>query len=143
MTNFCTAHRFPRAHIDPIDDLGARLLIDSMLDAPPSAETLVVLLDAEWRGLSIIHVSDTVEPDAVFDVAELVVALAGRDAEVAGVILASVRPVGSDQLDDVERWLDLDERLSIAGLELIEWYVHGRSVSLPRAVLGEPARWEA
>lgn len=143
MIDFCNAHRFPRAHIDPIDDMGARVLIDSLLGLPPRGETLVILLDAERRGLSIVHVSDTREPEDVYDVTEFVVGLAAREPEVAGVILASVRPAGTDDVGDVERWLDLDERFTLAGLEVVEWYVYGRSVSLPRVLLGEPSRWAA
>jgi len=31
----------------------------------------------------------------------------------------------------------------MAGIELIEWYVYGRSVSRPRVLIGEPQRWVA
>ena len=61
--------------------------------------------------------------------------------DIGAAVIGSVRPHGCTDLDDVERWLDIDEQLAGAGLELIEWYVFGRAVSLPRVLLGEPTRW--
>ena len=142
MTSFCQTHRFPRAGSDPIDDAGAQLVIESMLALPARAETIVVLLDHERRGVSIIDVDGTHERDAVHDVAELVAQLALRMPEVGAVVIASVRPGGSDDLDDVDRWLDLDERLALAGVELVEWFVYGRSLCRPRVLLGDASRWE-
>ena len=50
MPNFCNSHRLPRAHVDPIDDVGALLLLDAMIAAPLIHETIVVLLDHQRRG---------------------------------------------------------------------------------------------
>jgi len=141
MLNFCGSHRLPRARVDTVDDAGARLLIDSFMARPRRSETIVLLLDHARRGVQVINVTDTHEPDAVHDVVDLAIAKSAGLADIGGVVLASVRPDGRTDLDDVERWLDLDEQLAGAGLELIEWYVFGRSVSLPRVLLGEPTRW--
>ncbi len=143
MTHFCSSHRFPHADGSPIDDASARLLFESALAVPRRAETVVVLLDHDRRGRAILNVDGTDHPDAVLDVAELAIALANRSPTIGGVLIASVRPAGGDGLDDVERWLDLDEQFAIAGLELVEWYVYGRAVSRPRALFGEPERWVA
>jgi hypothetical protein len=143
MTHFCSSHRFPTAHRDPIDDATARLLFESTLAIPRRPETVVVLLGHDRRGHSILNVDHTDHSDAVLDVAELSIALADGSPAVGGALIASVRPTGGDELDDVERWLDLDERFAMAGIELVEWYVYGRSVSRPRVLIGEPERWVA
>lgn len=143
MTHFCSSHRFPYADRDPIDDATARLLFESALAIPRRPETVVVLLDHERRGRSIINVDGTGDPDAVLDVAELSIRMAAGLRAVGGALVASVRPAGADDLDDVERWLELDERFAVAGIELVEWYIYGRAVSKPRVLLGEPERWVA
>jgi hypothetical protein len=143
MTHFCSSHRFPYADRDPIDDATARLLFESALAFPRRPETVVVLLDHDRHGRSVINVDRTENPDAVFDVAELCIALADGSPAVGGALIASVRPAGGDDLDDVERWLELDERFAMVGIELVEWYIYGRSVSRPRVLFGEPERWVA
>ncbi len=141
MTHFCTTHRVPFADREPVDEAAARLLLDCVLADPQRPETVVVLLDHQRRGRSILNIDGTDHPDAVLAVAEWSIDRAGRSPGVGGAIVASVRPHGGDDLDDVERWLDLDERFAQAGIELIEWYVFGRSVSRPRTLIGEPDRW--
>lgn len=143
MTHFCSSHRFPHADGEPIDDAAARLLIESVLAVPRRTETVVVLLDHHRRGRTILNVDRTDRPDAVLGVAEWSIELAGRSPGIGGAIIASVRPVGGDDLDDVERWLELDAQFALAGIELVEWYVYGRSVSRPRVLVGEPERWVA
>lgn len=137
------SHRFPTAGIDPIDDAAARLLFDAMRSVPARYETIVVLLDPERRGHSIITVDGTYDGDAVFEVAELAAAVADRCADIGAVVIASVRPGGSDELDDIERWLELDHRFAGATVELVEWYVYGRAVLRPRQLVGAPDRWAA
>lgn len=112
-----------------------------MLASPRRAETLVLLLDHERRGLTIVNVEGTRDPDSIHGIADIALATAAEMSEVGAVVLATVRPDGRDDLDDVERWLDIDEQLALAGVELLEWYVYGRSISRPRALLGEPTRW--
>jgi hypothetical protein len=143
MTHFRSSHHFPSAAHDAIDDTTALLLFDAALADPRRCETIVVLLDHDRCGRSIVNVDGTGDADAVLDVAELAIAIAGGSSDIGAVIVASVRPGGSDQLDDVERWIELDERFALAGIELVEWYVYGRTVSLPRELVGEPERWVA
>ena len=51
---------------------------------------------------------------------------------------------GGADLDDVERWLELDGIVSDAGIELVEWFVVGiGGVACPRELVGEPERWAA
>lgn len=144
MTHFCTTHRVPFADRERFDEAATRRLFDCVLAVPQRPETVVVLLDHDRRGRSILNVDGTDHPDAVLAVAEWSIDLAGRSPGVGGAIVASVRPHGADELDDLsdlERWLDLDERFARADIELIEWYVVGRAVSRPRTLVGEPDRW--
>lgn len=137
-----TSIRIPRAHIDPIvTSHNAQLLIDELIDAPRRHETLAILLDDERRGISIVSVDGTFEADAVFHVADLVVETTLSSSFVGSVILASVRPGGSDELDDLDRWIELSAQCSDVGIELVEWFVIGSRVSCPRTLLGEPSRW--
>ncbi|WP_040491529.1 hypothetical protein [Ilumatobacter nonamiensis] len=140
--NFCDAHRLPRAHVDPVDDHAARLLISSVLATPPRPESFIVFLDADRCASTIMTVSGTDDPDAILDIA----AFAGAAASGAGfssVVLASVRADDPFDLDDAERWLDIDAEIASAGVELVEWYVIGPTVSTPRSLIGEPPRWAA
>ena len=141
MSSFCPAHQFPRAHIDPIDDDRAQLIIASVIDLPLRPEIVAIVVDHQRRGVAIINVDAVLGSDGVHAVVEMVIELGRQQPATGGLILASVRPGGGDELDDVERWLDLDHDLSAAGIELLEWYVIGTSISRPRALLGEPARW--
>jgi hypothetical protein len=142
MTNFCAAHRLPRAGVDPIHDPALALaLIGSMLSSPPERETFAILLDHERRGISILHLVDDPHPDAVFDVAELIIAAAYQQARFGAVILVSVRPNEPDELADADRWLELSDQFDTAGIDLVEWFVIGRTINLPRTLVGDPQRW--
>ena len=134
------------AHVghERIDDAATALeLIGSVTSDPVVHETLVVLLDAEHRGHKIVNVDRTVEHDSVLGVADLVTEMAYGAEDIGAVIIASIRPDGSDELDDVDRWLTIDEQLAMVGIELVEWFVIGRSVSCPRSLLGDVSRWAA
>ena len=139
--NFCGSHRLPRAYVDPIDDSGARALFMSVLSIPPQPESVILLLDAERCGSTMVNMAGTRHDDDIYDVAEIAAATAvacGCEA----VVLASVRPGRPEDLSDAERWLDIDERFADVGVELVEWYVFGRGVTSPRELIGEAARWE-
>jgi hypothetical protein len=134
----------PVAEVDPINDAPTALvLIDALASDPPVHETLAILLDREHRGSTIVHFDGTVDNDSVLWVADQVTEIAHRVDDVGAVVIASFRPRGSDELDDVERWLTIDEQLGLVGVELIEWFVIGRSVSCPRSLLGDASRWVA
>jgi hypothetical protein len=143
VSDFCDSHRFPRARVDPLDDDAARLIIGATIASPRRPETVVVLLDHQRCGVAIVNVANTPDPDAIHDVASICVAAADRHPTIGGVVLATVRPDGGDELDDVERWLDLDVQLADVGVELVEWYIYGRSISRPRVLVGEATRWAA
>lgn len=137
-----TSTRIPRAHIDPIvTSHNAQLLLDELMARPQRHETVAILLDHDRRGVSIVSVDGTVKPDAVFHVADLLTESVSASSNVGAVILASVRPAGHDELDDLDRWSELSCQLDEVGIELVEWFVIGNGVSCPRALLGESHRW--
>lgn len=136
--------QLPVADVDPIDDARTALaLIDALASDPPVHETMAILLDREHRGSTIVNFDGTVDHDAVLWVADRVTEMAHRVDDIGAVIIASFRPGGSDELDDVERWLTIDEQLGIVGIELVEWFVIGSAVSCPRSLLGDASRWAA
>jgi len=142
MTNFCSSYHLPRAGIDRIDDPRLALsLLGILLTAPAATETIALLLDDDRRGLSVLRVAGTRHADNVLSVAESVIERAHQHDDFGAVILASVRPGGSDQLDDLDRWLELCDLFEAIGVELVEWFVIGRATSCPRELFGEPPRW--
>jgi hypothetical protein len=139
-----TVHgRLPRAGIDPIADADTAFLAVSMaVHRPYRHETIVALLDDARRGIGIVVVSGTHDPDAVIEVVECLVETDRHGATVGAMIVASVRP-GSDALapGDVDRWLEMSDLAEQAGIELLEWFVIDEDVSCPRDLLGAPPRW--
>ncbi len=134
--------RLPVADIDPITDAPTALaLIDALASVPRTHETLAILLDHEHRGTTVVNIDRTLDHDSVLYVADRVTEMAHGVEEIGAVIIASFRPGGSDELDDLERWLTIDEQLGLVGIELVEWFVIGRAVSCPRSLLGDPSRW--
>jgi len=144
MSSFCTIHRVPRAGIDPIvTERAALAVINMVLEPPLRHDTIVITLDRERRGRSLVVIHETDWHDDLFGVLDMVVGL--DDDELDAFIVATVRPpiVGVPDLDvlDVDRWILASEIVEGAGLELVEWFVVGAGVSCPRAQLGEPPRW--
>lgn len=134
----------PVADVDPINDASTALaLINEFTSHPHVDETLAILLDREHRGSTIINVDGTVDNDSVLLVADHVTEIAHCVDEIGAVIIASIRPGGSDEPADIDRWLTIDEQLGLVGIELVEWFVIGRSVSCPRSLLGDASRWAA
>ncbi len=149
-TGRSSPHRFnhepelPRAGVDRIEDAAtALMLMDALASTPRSHQTLIVLLDDDHRGFSVINIAGTDDNDSVLHAADHITGVAHHLDEIGAVVIASFRPGGSDELDDVERWLTIDEQLGAVGVELIEWFVIGTSVSCPRALLGDAPRWAA
>lgn len=137
--------RLPRPGLDPIDqEATALVLLDAAATWPRRHETIVVLLDDARRGIGLVVVRDTADPDAVIEVAERILDPVVHDGRVAAVVVASIRPPDRehhDDLADAERWHDLDEVAGGCGVELVEWFVVGDGVSRPRELVNEPQRW--
>ncbi len=134
MSNACSIHRLPRAGIDPIDsEFMALSMLSLMIDAPMRSETVVMLLDHEHRGISLLVVSRTVPFDSLFDVLDVVIQ--SQHPELGAIVVATIRPpapgVPDLDEDDVDRWLEACEMVEDAGLELLEWFVIGATVNCP------------
>lgn len=144
MSNHCSARRLPRAGVDPIDsELVAFSMLAHVIARPPRAETVALLLDDQRRGISVLVVSGSDRPDAIFDVLDLIIHNDTHGDELGAVVLASVRPGGGLERADVDRWLEASDTLADRGVELVEWFVIGSGVNCPRDLLGEPPRWRA
>lgn len=139
---FCPSRRTPVAGVDPIHDAEAALAVVALaVQCPAVAETVVLLLDHERRGISIVVVSGTAHPDDVVEVVEHVAGSAAATGVVGALVVATVRPGGSVLADDADRWLELSGIAEEAGVEVVEWFVVGRSIQCPRDLLGERPRW--
>jgi len=135
-------HRFPRAGVDPINRPDLALMAIAMaLHRPLRHETIVLLLDSERRGLAVVVVSGTDQPDQVLDVVECVADPAAHGGESAAAVVASVRPGSAEIPGDVDRWLEMSDLADRAGVELVEWFVVGTDITCPRDALAEPPRW--
>ena len=133
--------RLPRAGIDTIDDPDTALATIAMaITRPLRSETILLLLDEARRGRAIVVVSGTTEPDQAIEVVECVTQGDGCE-HVGAMVVASVRPEAGDQPGDVDRWLEMSDVAALVGVELIEWFVIGRTISCPRDLLGEAPRW--
>jgi hypothetical protein len=138
VSRFCTLHRIPRGGIDPIRSEADALAVIG-LAAPFGHDTIALLLDHDRRGRSIVVVTGTVEPDALFRTLDL--CLAHHRCEVGALVLATSRPGGGLEPDDVDRWVEASLQCEDAGVELLEWFVIGTEVFHPRRLAGDPPRW--
>jgi hypothetical protein len=130
----------PRGFIDPIESRADALAVLS-LAAPFGHDTVAILLDTERRGIGIVVVTGTTDPDALFRVIDL--CIQARYTDLAGLVLASSRPGGDMETTDRERWIEATVHCDDAGIELVEWFVIGEHVACPRDLTGEPPRWSA
>src|SRR5262245_40526553 len=108
----------PSVHLSDAAD--ALDLVDLVVDRPLRPETLVVLVDdAHWAHTCFV-VSGTASPDAVTDIASLVVELAEREPTIHAVLMASVRPswVDGSPRTDLDRGLELLDLFERAEVEL-------------------------
>lgn len=139
----CFTHRLPRAGLDRIDGpTDALSLLRLGIQCPPVPDTVVLLLDHVRRGIAIAAVRGTHGPDDVIEVAECFAGVAAEQADAGALVIASIRPgAPSPDPDDVDRWLEMSELTELLGVELVEWFVLGRSTWCPRDLLGEQPRW--
>jgi hypothetical protein len=141
--------RLPRAGIDAVDDAESALaMIALAIEHPLRHETIVVVLDEARCGRTVVVVDGTEQPDAVIDIVECITQ---ADEHIGAIVVCSVRPTlgdpgtGADADDvtdaDIDRWLEMSEIAELVGVEVLEWFVVGRTISCPRDLLGEPPRW--
>ncbi|MET0911225.1 MAG: hypothetical protein ABWZ99_17305, partial [Ilumatobacteraceae bacterium] len=142
VSHFCGAHRPPRAGLDPVDAAPAALAVVRLaMQRPLAAETIALVLDEDHCGRSVVVVDGTVEPDSVLDVVERLAESIAASGHAGALVVASVRPGCGPLADDADRWLEASELAEAVGVELLEWFVIGGSITSPRDLLGEPPRW--
>jgi hypothetical protein len=128
----------------PLTDAAAVDLIRLAMAVPAEPQTVALLFDEQRVGGIVVVVSRTVDLDAVIDVVGHLAETASTLGDVTSMVVASIRPHGrADALDDVDRWLCLDEVAEFHDLRLVEWYVFdgAGSVTRPRELTFEPSRW--
>lgn len=138
-----SAHRVPRAGLDPITDADAALaVIELAVHRPARHETILLTLDADRCGMHLAVVSSTTSDDAVVDVTERLLDASGPIDDIDGIIVASVRPGCAGPCShDRERWWLIDDVAMDHGVELVEWFLIGDTVSCPRRLTSDPPRW--
>ena len=138
MSRHHPTHRVPRGGIDPIRSRADALAVLA-LAAPFGDDTVAILLDAERRGIGLVVVTGTFDPDAIFGV--ISVCSGARQPGIAGLILATSRPDGDLVAADLDRWIEASLQCDDAGIELVEWFVIGAHIACPRELAGDPPRW--
>ena len=138
MSRHCSTHLVPRGGVDPIRSRADALAVLA-LAAPFGDDTAAILLDADRRGVGILVVTGTTDPDAIFRV----IAACGnaRRPEIAGLILPTSRPGADVVVDDLDRWLEASLQCDDLGIDLVEWFVIGTHITCPRELAGDPPRW--
>ncbi len=132
----------PRAHRDPLrTSVDALLLIMLLLDTDAQDETMVFVLDDARRGIGIMRVTGTGDPDSLLGVVDSVAEASQSSPGAAGLILVSARASSAISVDDLRRWHEADESCSDADLDLVEWFVVSTEVSCPRELCGVAPRW--
>jgi len=135
--------RAPRARIDPIFSAADAMAVFALqMSRPLRHETLVMFLDAERHGSTLVTVSDTTDPFCIVDVAEAMALSAAENVEVDALVIASIRPGGTLLAGDDDLWLEAADVVDACGLVLIDWLIVGRNgTQSPREQLGMPSRW--
>ena len=141
-------------------DFGKLALVAGALSvgdlAQPSAEALRVILGSSTgsgRGVRTMTLApelpgaaELLRIPAYFGMASserIVVDLCLIDSmpHTYGLVLASSRPCGGPEAADRRRWIDAAVQCDDAGVELVEWFVLGRTITRPRELAGHPPRW--
>lgn len=137
------------------DPLAALDVLTLAVDQPLRPQVVLMLLDAEHTGGSIVVFDTDVDDldssfdDAVVRVASLVAdAGIGPDPDAAqwpAVVLASVRPGRSPLVDhhDAQRFDEADRILADGAITLLDWFLIGDDQCTSLAeITGAPWRWK-
>ncbi len=143
MSHIAPLRSVPRAHRDPITNPhDALLLVLFLLDPSPDGTAMIITVDDTMRGLGVLSVTGVSGPQQVLSVIDYIAEASYAHPDVSGLLVASTHPTSSGLgVADLEAWHDADLTCRDAGLELVEWFVVGSSVSCPRELGGIPARW--
>jgi DNA repair protein RadC len=119
-------------------------VVRAAVSDPPSAETVLLLLDAAHRGLACAIVSGAATGAHLRGIGDVVVSLAAdSEGRLAAVVLATVRPdaPGPSRADE-EFFVALRQRLGDHGVDLLDWFLLGGSYALSVAeITGACWRW--
>lgn len=111
------------------------------LPQPFAAETIAMFTDAEYRPGICLIIEDSVDPQDVFPMAEMLIDVADGNG-VSRLVLVSCRPGRRFEHDDVDRWFRLDHLFSDSDVELLEWFVCDEdTIVAASAVAGDTSRW--
>ena len=120
----------------------ALAVITTAMHRPMRPQVIVLVLDTDLRGHTVVIVDGAKSPDAVIEVVELVAEGAAESAHPASIVVAAVRPDYDALPGDADRWLELCEIAETHGCELLEWFVFSDDVAwCPRDLLAEAPRW--
>ena len=120
----------------------AMQLLSLAVEQPLQAETHAFLLDADGIGGVLVVIGETHPPEAVLDVVELMASVGEGVPGMVALVVATVRPDGKVEPDDVDLWLEASHLARHHGIELLEWFVLGpRGFDTPRSLTCEPERW--
>lgn len=109
---------------------------------PRRHETILVLLDDEHRGISIVTVDNTAVADQVLEAVECFTRPELVGQGLGALLVATDRtPTGGLEPGDADRWFEMCDLAERVGVELLEWFVFGRTISCPRDLVGAPPRW--
>lgn len=134
----------PRGGVDPVDGARSALaLFAAAIDRPLLPQMLVVFLDERGLGTRLMIVDNVHGPGVAACVAEAACNIALAEIpDAVTLVMASVRPGGGVQADDVDQWLEASAVTDSYGLRLVEWYVISElGCCCPRDLIGEPERW--
>ena len=116
-------------------------LVAAVAAWPLRDETVAVALDARRSTLGVAVIAPTHDHDAVLTVAEFLAAEIARPSPAQVLIVATMRPRRPPDPADACRWTTVDTMIRRAGGELLEWFVVGDRVHLPRQSAGDRSRW--
>jgi hypothetical protein len=130
----------PRPFLDPIDSLIEAVGISSLvMERPIRNRTYALVLDAQHRGLGILHASEINLVSAHY--------LIGRLSDIPdahAVVLISTRTHSCIQPGDTELLSLLSTTFTHAGIALHDWVVAGRGgFYCPRSLTDSPDPWRS
>jgi hypothetical protein len=102
-----------------------------------------MFLGDDRRGTHLVTVGDPDQREQIVEIVEVMAGAADGLPDIAGLVLATVRPGGDMQPTDTDLWLEAADTAEQCGVELIDWLlVTRRGVISPRERLGIPSRWQ-
>jgi hypothetical protein len=111
---------------------------------PPTAETIVLLLDARYRGGTCLVCRGAVTADQVASLVPVLVQAAAHEPVLGAVVLATVRPgrgIAVAPADDTTFGL-MRHDLAVAQIDLLDWFLlDGDLIASVAELTGACWRW--